>query len=62
MKKTGRVISIDQHKGFIKNFDNTFYFNKNSFIENNDFNNVKNGDFLEFDIYSTDKGMRAKNI
>lgn len=62
MKLTGHVISIDDHKGFIKNFDKTFYFNKSSFVNKTDFDIIKNGEFLEFEAIASSKGMRAKNI
>lgn len=33
----GKIISIDSNKGFVKSENKTYYFNKSSFKNENDF-------------------------
>ncbi len=55
----GKIISIDSNKGFIKSENKTYYFNKKSFKNENDFFNLKINDYIQFDEIATSKGMNA---
>lgn len=57
----GQIISIDSNKGFVKSENKTYYFNKHSFKNENDFLKLKISDYIQFDEIATSKGMNAIN-
>jgi hypothetical protein len=57
----GKIISIDSNKGFVKSENKTYYFNKKSFKNENDFLKLKINDYIQFDEIATSKGMNAIN-
>lgn len=55
----GKVISFDGNIGFIRIGKDSYFFNKRSFLNANDFSNVSLGITLEFQPKAGPKGMRA---